>query len=75
MLVRNTSEANNQLSKGFKLWEGNTVLLWDENHPTNNNVWKTRATATKKVQMFSLETIDFMNWSDEKFLVKLQKSF
>lgn len=59
-LVRNTSEANNQLSKGFKLWEGNTVLLWDENHPTNNNVWKLRATETKKVKTFSLKTVDFI---------------
>ncbi len=67
-LVRNTSEANNQLSKGFKLWEGNTVLLWDENHPTNNNVWKLRSTDTKKVEMFSLKTIDFINWTDERIL-------
>lgn len=67
-LVRNTSEANNQLSKGFKLWEGNTVLLWDENHPTNNNVWKLRASKTKKVELFSLKTIDFTNWGDERIL-------
>ncbi|WP_298517272.1 aminotransferase class V-fold PLP-dependent enzyme [uncultured Kordia sp.] len=67
-LVRNTSEANNQLSKGYKFWEGNTVLLWDENHPTNNNVWHLRATATKKVKMFSLKTIDFQNWNDERIV-------
>ncbi|WP_430410745.1 aminotransferase class V-fold PLP-dependent enzyme [Kordia sp.] len=64
-LVRNTSEANNQLSKGYKLWEGNTVLLWDENHPTNYNVWKSRATETKKVETFSLDKIDFIHGKDE----------
>ncbi|MFK7746822.1 MAG: aminotransferase class V-fold PLP-dependent enzyme [Kordia sp.] len=67
-LVRNTSEANNQLSKGFKLWEGNTVLLWDENHPTNNNVWKLRSSETKKVETFSLKTVDFFNWTDEQIV-------
>ncbi|AXG69122.1 isopenicillin N epimerase [Kordia sp. SMS9] len=70
-LVRNTSEANNQLSKGFKLWEGNTVLLWDENHPTNNNVWKLRSTATKKVQLFSLKEVDFFQWTDAEILKKI----
>jgi selenocysteine lyase/cysteine desulfurase len=65
-LVRNTSEGNNQLSKGFKLWEGHNVLLWDENHPTNNYVWKSRSSATKKVTFFSLKTIDFHNWTDEQ---------
>jgi cysteine desulfurase/selenocysteine lyase len=67
-LVRNTSEANNQLSKGFNLWEGNTVLLWDENHPTNYNVWKLRETETKRVETFSLKTIDFINWTDERII-------
>ena len=70
-LVRNTSEGNNQLSKGFKLWEGNTVLLWDENHPTNNNVWKLRATRTKKVKMFSLKEIDCFNWTDERIVTEI----
>ncbi len=72
-LVRNTSEANNQLSKGFNLWEGNTVLLWDENHPTNNNVWKLRATETKKVKTFSLKQVDFINWTDEKITTEICK--
>ncbi|MBC8756374.1 aminotransferase class V-fold PLP-dependent enzyme [Kordia sp. YSTF-M3] len=70
-LVRNTSEANNQLSKGYKLWEGNTVLLWDENHPTNNNVWKLRETETKKVKTFSLNTVDFINWTDEQIVKEI----
>jgi cysteine desulfurase/selenocysteine lyase len=70
-LVRNTSEANNQLSKGYKHWEGNAVLLWDENHPTNNNVWKLRATSTKKVKMFSLKEVDFINWTDAEITKKI----
>ena len=67
-LVRNTSEANNQLSKGYKMWEGNAVLLWNENHPTNNNVWRLRSSATKKVETFSLKSIDFFNWTDAQIV-------
>ena len=35
-LVRNTSEANNIINNGLPLTEGDRVLLWDQNHPTNN---------------------------------------
>ena len=42
-LVRNTSEANNIINNGFPLNEGDEVLLWDQNHPTNNIAWQVRA--------------------------------
>ncbi|MBT8148119.1 MAG: aminotransferase class V-fold PLP-dependent enzyme, partial [Gammaproteobacteria bacterium] len=42
-LVRNTSEANNIVNSGLDLEPGDEVLLWDQNHPTNNVAWEVRA--------------------------------
>ena len=42
-LVRNTSEANNIVNAGVDLGAGDEVLLWDQNHPTNNVAWEVRA--------------------------------
>ena len=42
-LVRNTSEANNTVAAGIPLSPGEEVVLWDQNHPTNNVAWDVRA--------------------------------
>jgi selenocysteine lyase/cysteine desulfurase len=42
-LVRNTSEANNTINNGLRLKAGDQVVLWDQNHPTNNVAWEVRA--------------------------------
>jgi len=42
-LVRNTSEANNTINNGLLLRSGDEVVLWDQNHPTNNVAWDVRA--------------------------------
>lgn len=42
-LVRNTSEANNTVNAGLSLGPGDEVVLWDQNHPTNNVAWEVRA--------------------------------
>lgn len=42
-LVRNTSEANNIINAGLELGAGDEVVLWDQNHPTNNVAWDVRA--------------------------------
>ena len=42
-IVRNTSEANNIVVGGVPLKAGDDVLLFDENHPTNNIAWDVRA--------------------------------
>lgn len=42
-LVRNTSEANNIINNGLDLSVGDEVILWDQNHPTNNVSWDVRA--------------------------------
>ena len=42
-LVRNTSEANNAVNNGVPLRAGDEVVVWDQNHPTNNVAWDVRA--------------------------------
>jgi len=42
-LVRNTSEANNTINHGVALKPGDEVVLFDQNHPTNNVAWDVRA--------------------------------
>ena len=42
-LVRNTSEANNVVNNGLALKPGDEVVLWSQNHPTNNVAWDVRA--------------------------------
>ena len=41
--MRNTSEANNMINNGLDLQAGDEVLIWDQNHPTNNVAWDVRA--------------------------------
>lgn len=42
-IVRNTSEANNIVVQGIDLKAGDEVLLWDQNHPSNDVAWAVRA--------------------------------
>jgi isopenicillin-N epimerase len=42
-LVRNTSEANNTINNGLALKAGDEIVIWDQNHPTNNVAWDVRA--------------------------------
>lgn len=42
-LVRNTSEANNTINNGLDLDSGDEIVLWEQNHPTNNVAWDVRA--------------------------------
>lgn len=42
-ITRNTSEGNNSVVNGLDLGAGDEVVLWDQNHPTNNVSWDVRA--------------------------------
>ncbi|MDH3439815.1 MAG: aminotransferase class V-fold PLP-dependent enzyme [Gammaproteobacteria bacterium] len=42
-IVRNTSEANNTIVQGMPLKEGDEVVLWDQNHPSNSVAWEVQA--------------------------------
>ena len=41
--MRNTSEANNTINNGIALQEGDEIVIWEENHPTNHVAWEVRA--------------------------------
>lgn len=42
-ITRNTSEGNNTVINGLTLGRGDAVVIWDQNHPTNNVAWDVRA--------------------------------
>jgi selenocysteine lyase/cysteine desulfurase len=42
-ITRNTSEGNNAVVNGLDLRAGDEVVIWDQNHPTNNVSWEVRA--------------------------------
>jgi len=40
LITRNTSEANNWVSNGLDLGPGDEVMIFSDNHPSNNQAWK-----------------------------------
>jgi isopenicillin-N epimerase len=42
-ITRNTSESNNIVVTGLTLGVGDEVVLWEQNHPSNNVAWDVRA--------------------------------
>ncbi|MDH5590914.1 MAG: aminotransferase class V-fold PLP-dependent enzyme [Gemmatimonadota bacterium] len=42
LITRNTSEANNWVSGGLDLGAGDEVLIFSDNHPSNNQAWKAK---------------------------------
>ena len=42
LITRNTSEANNWVSSGLDLGPGDEVLIFSDNHPSNNAAWKAK---------------------------------
>jgi len=56
-IVRNTSEANNVIVQGMPLAEGDEVVLWDQNHPSNSVAWDVQAARSgATVRRFSVPT-------------------
>ena len=43
VITRNTSEANNTVSSGLDLKAGDEVVIFADNHPSNNAAWKEKA--------------------------------
>lgn len=52
-ITRNTSESNNIVVNGFDFGKGDEIIIWDQNHPTNNLAWKQKA----KRHGFTVKTI------------------
>jgi isopenicillin-N epimerase len=42
-ITRNTSEGNNTVLNGLDLGRSDEVVIWNQNHPTNNVAWDVRA--------------------------------
>ena len=42
LITRNTSEANNWVSTGLDLGPGDEVVIFADNHPSNNQAWKAK---------------------------------
>jgi isopenicillin-N epimerase len=42
-ITRNTSEANCIVVQGLDINKGDEVIIWDQNHPSNQAVWLSRA--------------------------------
>lgn len=42
LIPRNTSEANNWVSTGLDLGPGDEVVIFSDNHPSNNQAWKAK---------------------------------
>lgn len=42
IVTRNTSEANNWVSTGLDLGAGDEVVIFADNHPSNNQAWKAK---------------------------------
>jgi selenocysteine lyase/cysteine desulfurase len=42
LITRNTSEGNNWVSGGLDLGPGDEVLIFSDNHPSNNQAWKAK---------------------------------
>lgn len=56
-LIRNSSEGNNAINCGYHGWTRtndlsrlDTVIVWDENHPTNLEAWRLRRDAHRGVR-------------------------
>ncbi len=72
-LIRNTTEGNNVAVHALDLKRGDEVLLWDQNHPTNNIAWRVRAARDG----FAVRTVS-LRWppeSTEEILEAFGKSF
>jgi len=42
LITRNTSESNNFVSSGLDLGPGDEVVIFSDNHPSNNRAWKAK---------------------------------
>lgn len=42
-IVRNTTEGNTIIVNGIDFKPGDEIILWDQNHPSNNVAWEQRA--------------------------------
>ena len=71
IIVRNTSEANNLVSSGVELREGDEVLISSDNHPSNHVAWQEKA----KRFGFTVRVVEQVNPypGDEYYIAEFSK--
>lgn len=57
VITRNTSEANNLVSNGIDLKDGDEVIIFSDNHPSNHAAWTEKA----KRFRFTVQTVQQIN--------------
>lgn len=57
VITRNTSESNNLVSNGLDLKAGDEVVIFSDNHPSNNQAWQAKA----KRFGFAVRTVEQQN--------------
>jgi isopenicillin-N epimerase len=57
VITRNTSESNNLVSNGLELKAGDEVVIFSDNHPSNNQAWQEKA----KRFGFTVRTVEQKN--------------
>ena len=65
--MRNATEANNIINNGLDFKEGEEVVIWKENHGTNNRAWKIR---NQRFPNFKLVEVDTTGATTEADLVQ-----
>lgn len=73
ILTRNTSESNNLVSLGLELREGDEIVLFSDNHPSNKAAWEIR----RKRYGFTIVEIPVVNPhpGPEHYLEAVRKVF
>jgi selenocysteine lyase/cysteine desulfurase len=57
VITRNTSESNNLVSNGLELKAGDEVVIFSDNHPSNNQAWQEKS----KRFGFTVKTVEQKN--------------
>lgn len=72
-ITRNTSESNCTIVHGLDLQSGDEIILWDQNHPSNKEVWQKRAARNGIV--IKLVTVPENPSSPDELLSAFSKAF
>ncbi|HZY82330.1 MAG TPA: aminotransferase class V-fold PLP-dependent enzyme [Cyclobacteriaceae bacterium] len=72
-ITRNTSESNCTIINGLDLKAGDEVILWDQNHPSNKEMWQKRAVRSGLV--IKLVTTPVNPSSPAELLSAFEKAF
>jgi selenocysteine lyase/cysteine desulfurase len=72
-ITRNTSESNCTIINGLDLKAGDEIILWDQNHPSNKEIWQKRALRSNLV--IKLVTVPANPSNPEELVAAFSKAF